>query len=157
MRYAWKAKLRRVILFAAILSLAGWGAQAPAQTEARRYLVLTVDVPFQFTVGQRTFNAGQYKFVVFGPGLLGMLNTKSRQAVHLITRDLQLAEAPANTHLVFKNEGKLHRLASILLGGRPQCLEILGEEISAGQHPPQVEPWIPLELYPRGKLPLKAP
>jgi len=157
MKYAWKGKLRRVILLAAILGPAGWEAQAPAQTEARRYLVLTVSVPFQFMAGQRTFNPGQYKFVILGPGLLGVLNTKTRQAVHLVTRDLQLAEAPANTHLVFKDEGRVHRLSSILLMDRAQSREVLGEEISVGQNPLQPDPLIPLELYPRGKLTLRAP
>jgi hypothetical protein len=135
----------------------GWEAQASTQTEARRYLVLTVTVPFQFAVGQRTFNAGHYKFVVLGPGLLGVLNIKTRQAVHLIIRDLQQAEVPANTQLIFTNERKRHRLTSILLGRRPQGLQIVGEETAVVQKPPQVEPLIPLELFPRGKLPLQAP
>lgn len=158
MTYAPKAKLLWMILLAAMLAPPGSEAQATPQTEARRYLVLTVTVPFPFTVGQRTFNAGHYKFVVLGPGLLGVLNTKTRQSAHLITRDLELAEVPATTRLNFTNSGKdYRRLTSILLERRPQALQIVGEETAVGQNPLQVEPLIPLELFPRGKLPLQGP
>jgi len=131
-------------------------AKAPVQTDARHYLVLTVNVPFKFTVDKRTFNAGQYEFVVLGPGLLGVLNTKTREAVHLITRDLRLPEAVPATHVTFTKSGKGRRLTSILLGGRAQSLQIIGEEMSVPQSPPQVVPLIPLDLFPRGKLPLPA-
>ena len=129
-------------------------AKAPVQTDARRYLVLMVNVPFKFTVDKRTFNAGQYKFAVLGPGLLGVLNTKTREAVHLITRDLRLPEAVPATHVTFTKSGKGRRLTSILLGGRAQSLQIIGEEMSVPESPPQVVPLIPLDLFQRGKLPL---
>jgi hypothetical protein len=119
--------------------------------------VLTVNVPFKFTVDERTFNAGQYKFVVLGPGLLGVLNTKTREAVHLITRDLQLPQVALATHVTFTKSGKRRRLTSILLGARAQSLQIVGEEMSAPQSAPQVGPLIPLDLFPRGKVPLRAP
>ena len=131
-------------------------AHAPVQTDARHYLVFTVNVPFTFTVDKRTFKAGQYKFAVLGPGLLGVLNTKTREAVHLITRDVQLAEVAPATHLTFTKSGKRRRLTSILLGGRAQNLQIVGEEMFVPQSPPQAVPLLPMDLFQRGKSPLQA-
>ncbi len=156
MTHSWKLQLFALILLFAALAPAGAHAQAQAQPDARTYPSFAINVPFKFTVGQRTFNAGTYQFVVLGPGLLAVLNTKTRVVVHLITRDTQQAAAPATTRLVFTIPDKGYsKLTSILLERRAQGLQIVGEEIAMRQNPRSAEPMIPLELFlPQARLPI---
>jgi hypothetical protein len=140
-----------------MLVSAGWEAQASAQSAARTYPVVTAHIPFQFAVGRRKFKSGNYQFVVLGPGLLAVLNTKTRGFVRFTTRDAQLIEVPATTRLNFTNSGKRYRqLTSMLLEGHARGLEIVGEEAAVRQNPPWAAPPMPVELFvPRSKLPLR--
>ncbi len=157
MTLSWKPHVFALILLTSALAPAGAYAQEEAKPDARTYPAFTVNVPFKFTLGERTFNAGNYQFVVLGPGLLAVLNTKTRVVVHLITRDTQPAEVPASTRLIFTSPGKGYsKLTSILLERHPRGLEIVGEEIAMRQAPPRSpDPLIPLDLFfPQARSPL---
>lgn len=151
MKFLSKPKLSLSVLLAAALAPAGANAQAQPPAGARTYPGFAADVPFKFTVGHRKFNAGSYKFAVLGPGLLAFLNTKTREVVHLITRDTHPAEVPDTTRLVFTVPKKGDAsLTSILLEGHAQGLEIMGEEIAIPQNPqPFVEPLMPGDFFAR--------
>ncbi len=160
MKHLWKTKLFVSALLAAALAPAGANAQAQAQTGARTYAGYEVDVPFKFAVGHRKFNAGNYKFVVLGPGLLAVLNTKTHAVVRLITRDMQAAKVPETTRLVFTIPKKGYSsLTSIVLEGHARGLEIVGEEIAIPQNPPPlVEPPMPGDFFASPpKLPYERP
>ncbi len=159
MKHLWKPELFVSALLAAALSPAGANAQAQAQTPVRTYAGYAADVPFKFTVGHRKFNAGNYKFVVLGPGLLAFLNTKTREVVHLITRDTPAATIPESTRLVFTVPKKGYSsLTSVLLEGHAQGLEIIGEEIAIPQNPqPSVESLMPGDFFAQPGLRHVAP
>ena len=143
-----KLNVYAVVLLAALFAPPGASAQAQPQAQARTYLTIAVDVPFKFAVGRRTFAAGNYKFVVLGPGLLAVENTKTRDAVRLITRDAQLAEEPGSTRAVFTVDGKGYsHLTSLVVEGQTLGLQIVGEEVAIRRDPPQFQPLPPLELF----------
>jgi hypothetical protein len=143
-----KLNVYAVVLLAALFAPPRASAQAQPQAQARTYLTISVDVPFKFAAGRRTFAAGSYKFVVLGPGLLAVQNTKTRDAVRLITHDAQLEEVPGSTRAVFTIDGKGYsHLTSIVLEGHTLGLQIVGEEMAIRREPPQFEPLFPVELF----------
>jgi hypothetical protein len=147
MKHSWKSQ---ILLFplAALLLGAGAVAQDQPQTHERTYPAFTVDVPFKFTVGQRIFEAGNYQFILLGPGLLavGDLN-KKRMVATLLTRQMQTPETPSATKLVFTNDRKYARLTSILLDHHTQSLEVLGEEVAMRQSPSTAPPRSLIDLW----------
>jgi hypothetical protein len=140
MKHSWKLQIL-VFPLAALLLGAGAAAQDLPQAHERTYPAFTVDVPFKFTVGQRTFAAGNYQFILVGPGLLAVGDLhKKRMVATLLTRQMQTSAAPAATKLVFTHDRKYARLTSILLERSTQSLEILGEEVAMRQSPSQPLP-----------------
>ena len=140
MKHSWKSQ---ILLFplAALLLGAGAAAQDQPQTHERSYPAFAVDVPFKFIVGQRIFQAGNYQFILLGPGLLAVRDLKKKRMVAtLLTRQMQTPETPSTTKLVFTNDRKYARLTSILLDHHTQSLEVLGEEVAMRQSPSQPLP-----------------
>jgi hypothetical protein len=108
---------------------------APVVALARAYQTFTVDVPFEFNIGDRKFKPGTYIFVILGPGLMAMENGKQQVITTLLTRDLRGADAAAQPHVYFDRKNKHNRLASIWMGNSTQGLEIVGEEVAMRQSP----------------------
>jgi hypothetical protein len=126
---------------------------APVVALARAYQTFTVDVPFEFNIGDRKFKPGTYIFVVLGPGLMAMENGKRHVITTLITRDLRGTDADAPPHMYFERKDKHNRLASIWIGNSTQGLQIVGEEVAMRQsQAPLPEVWIP-QQDPVSRLP----
>lgn len=123
-----------MFLLAALLPV-GAAAQDQPQAHGRTYTAFNFDVPFKFSVGERTFHAGIYQFIVLGPGLLALGDLQKKRIVAtLVTRPMQTAEVPSATKLVFASKKGDARLTS-LLQHEGQSLEILGEEVAMRQNP----------------------
>lgn len=143
--HSWKSIIALTLLITLIV---------PFIAQARTYQGYSVDVPFAFNIGDRKFKAGTYVFVILGPGLMAVQDSKKHLVTTLLTRDTQSEEEakPGTPHLRFSiKKGRSH-LVSIWMGNGPQGLEILGEEVAMQQTqpPPLIRlPHDPLSPQPR--------
>jgi hypothetical protein len=112
--------------------------------QARTYNVISVEVPFKFNVGTRTFSAGHYQFISVGPGLLAVRDSHARVIASLITRSIETGEVSPATKLVFELQKKHSKLARIRIQNRSQALEVLGEELAMRQPPAPLGPGLGL-------------
>jgi hypothetical protein len=101
--------------------------------QARTYEAFTVDVPFKFHVGNRTFRPGHYQFIFAGPGLLAVRDAKANVIATLVTRSIETGKPSPDSKVVFR---KHDQLAQIWIGNRTQVVEILGEELAIRQPAP---------------------
>jgi hypothetical protein len=146
MKHSWKSQV--LVFSLAALLLAGAAAQDQPQAHERTYPTFAVAVPFKFSVGQRTFHAGRYQFILLGPGLLALCDLeKKRMVATLLTRPMQTTTVPTATKAVFTNDRKYVRLTSILLEHQAQGLEVLGEEVAIRQSPSAAVPRSLLDLW----------
>ncbi len=117
-------------------------ATLPLAAQARTYHVLSTDVPFKFDVGHRTFRPGHYQFILIGPGLLAMRDSRERIIASLISRSRETGGPAPASKLVFNTPKKHHaQLAEIWIKDRSQVLEVMGEEVAVRQsYPPPAPP-----------------
>jgi hypothetical protein len=108
----------------------------PVAAQVRTYKVLSVDVPFKFNVGDRSFRPGCYQFIFVGTGLLMVRDARSHIVASLLTRSVETGSASPSTRLVFRHQKKHQHLAQIWIENHTQVLEILGEELAMRQAPP---------------------
>jgi hypothetical protein len=146
MLHSWKSQV--FVFPLAALLLAGALAQDQPKARERTYPTFAVDVPFKFNVGHRTFDAGNYQFILLGPGLLALGDLhKKRIVATLLTRQVQTSAVPTATKAVFTNDQKYARLTSILLEHQAQGLEVLGEEVAIRQNPSAALPRSLMDLW----------
>jgi hypothetical protein len=95
-----------------------------AQTSTRP--ILTVKVPFEFVVGNRTFPAGTYKFQsllnsVAGKDAVDVLTVRSTEATlyQAVVTDVVVAREPAKSRLVFTRNGGRTFLSEVWEPGKP--------------------------------------
>jgi hypothetical protein len=100
----------------------------PTLVQARSYEVLSTNVPFKFQVGERTFNPGEYDFIVVGPGLLAMRDSQHQVVASLNTRARTFLQQAPVSKLVFDSSKKDSRLIQIWIASRSQVLDVVKEE-----------------------------
>jgi hypothetical protein len=125
---SWKLNFTLCLLASGFMLLAG--------AQPRTYLAFDANVPFSFHVGDRKFQAGDYEFVVAGPGLMVMRDGKKRALTTLFTRDLRAEDRPGPPRLVFEKEKGRTRLVSIWTEKGIQGFGILREQVSMPRLPP---------------------
>jgi hypothetical protein len=136
--HSWKSIIALTLLIALLIPVAG---------QAHVYQGFSVDVPFAFAIGDHKFKAGTYVFVILGPGLMAVQDSRKHLITTLMTRDIRSEEAANSTpHLVFGNKKGHSYLVSIWLGNGPQGLEILGEEVAMRQTQPPPPVILPYDL-----------
>jgi hypothetical protein len=123
--------LRHIALFVATLA----ALMFPAAAQARTYEVFTVDVPFKFNIASRTFQPGQYQFVLVGPGVLALRDGNGRVIASLITRSVETGTPSATSKLVFDHHKKNAQLIRLCLENRSEALEIMGEQYAMRSEP----------------------
>lgn len=137
--HSWKSIVALTLLVALL---------APVVVLARTYRTYTVDVPFEFTIGDRKFKPGTYIFVILGPGLMALENSKKHVITTLITRDIRAVDDADSPHTYFDSRKGHKHLVALWMGkgegGRG--LEVVGEQVAMRQNeaPP------PLPLLPEG-------
>lgn len=91
----------------AVLTL---GPFAQAQHPERS---IKANIPFDFTVGTRTFPAGRYLLVRVGPSVLELRDSESRMLANVLTQSVQSLKAPVQPRLLFDNESGEHVLTQV--------------------------------------------
>ncbi|MBZ5507251.1 MAG: hypothetical protein LAO78_17465 [Acidobacteriia bacterium] len=131
-------------LQSALLAMSFAAFFLPSAAQARTYDVVTATVPFTFNIGDRAFRPGRYQFILVGPGLLALRDTKTTHIVaSLVTRAVETEGPLPSSKLVFHREKKRQRLTQIWIEKHTQVIEVVGEELAMRQPAqPQV---IPLE------------
>ena len=123
--------LRHIALFVATLA----ASMFPAAAQARTYEVLTVDVPFKFNIASRTFQPGQYQFILAGPGVLALRDGNGHVIASLITRSVETGTPSTTSKLVFDHHKKNAQLVRVVVENRSQALEIMGEQFAMRSEP----------------------
>ncbi len=127
-----KHSLQSVLLIAMVLA-----SSLPSCAQEGVYQSFKADVPFKFRIGSRNFAPGQYQFIVVGPGLLALTNSKDRVVARLLTRSIRKTGIQSASHLVFHKTGKHLQLGEIWAEGKDLGLQVLGEEAAVRQMPSQ--------------------
>lgn len=114
------AILSLVIMVAFISALASASAQTPGHT-------LMANVPFEFSVGDKTLPAGDYSISrLNGDGsALRISNQESNQSTSRLTQAKQAAQPRENSVLVFRRYGDQYFLAQVWLVGEREGRELV--------------------------------
>ena len=67
--------------------------------------VVNVDIPFEFSVGKKTFPAGNYSIIRTAPDRLALRDSQAGVVALMITHSVQQATPRAQTKLVFRIDG----------------------------------------------------
>jgi hypothetical protein len=96
---------------------------SPAQYVTR---VAQADIPFDFTVGEKTFPAGEYSIVRIERGRLELRDVHRQPLASLITNSVQSLEKSSSTKLRFSTADGGHALIQVWFEG-----ETIGDELLA--------------------------
>jgi len=118
----------------------------PAEEQARLYQAIGADVPFKFTVGERSFAPGHYDFILVGAGLIAVRDHHRHLVASLVTRSSEEAKPSQRTRLVFDRSKKKARLEKIYVESRAEVLEVVGEQLAL-RSTPAPEPLLPMGTF----------
>ena len=110
-----------------LLGVLTLGPSAQAQHAER---VIKVNIPFEFSVGNQVFPAGNYSLVSTAPALLDLRDAKGHTLARVLTNSVETQKVPASPTLEFYNEGSRYSLA-----------QVWQENYSIGQELPQSKSW----------------
>ena len=88
-----------------------WTAAGFAQYDPRP--ILKVDVPFEFSVGKKTFPAGEYEVVQIAPHTLALRDSKERFLTSIVTSPVLARNARSTPVLRFEVDGDQHVLSQV--------------------------------------------
>jgi hypothetical protein len=91
-----------------------WAAAGHAQYAPR--LILKVDVPFEFSVGNKTFPAGSYQVVRIAPYMLALHDSKNGFLASVVTAPVVSRKARFTPTLQFEVDGEQHVLSQVWPG-----------------------------------------
>jgi hypothetical protein len=114
-------------LSSVLLGVLTLGPVAQAQHAQR---VIKVTVPFEFSVGNQVFPAGNYSVVSTAPALLDLRDARGHILARVLTNSVETARVPVSPVLEFYNEGSRYSLA-----------QVWQENYSIGQEVPQSKSW----------------
>jgi len=119
------------VLFAASLAIL-----LASAAHARTVEIFHADVPFKFSVGNRTFRPGRYDLVFVGQDLIAVRDSHSHIIASVVTRSRAIDGPAPVSKLVFSRRDKVPQLKQIWLENRTQVLDVLGEEMVMRPAPP---------------------
>ncbi len=93
-----------------LLGVLTLGHLAQAQQAQR---IIKVNIPFEFSVGDRDFPAGSYSLASSAPPLLDLRDAKGHTLVRLLTNSVETQTAPASPMLEFISDGGRYSLAEV--------------------------------------------
>jgi hypothetical protein len=114
MKHAMKRTLTSLLLF--VVYAAG---SALAQSTA----VIKVNIPFEFSLGDRTFQPGDYSLVQPMQHFLVLRDARGQTIASTFTSEIDASSAPALSKLKFYS-----------VGGRHELIEVWQQNVSTGHH-----------------------
>jgi hypothetical protein len=93
-----------------LLGVLTLGPVAQAQHAER---VIKVNIPFEFSVGDQVFPAGNYSVVSTAPALLDLRDAEGHTLARVLTNSVETLKAPVSPRLEFNNEGGRYSLAQV--------------------------------------------
>ena len=117
-----------------VLQIAGFAAVLvilipPAPAHAQSLHSMEADVPFEFTIGTQTFNAGHYQLVPTPTGMLQLRDSQSRVVAALFARSVEAKGQVAASKLVFHLVNGHQQLQQIWFENPSQGLKIVREQL----------------------------
>jgi hypothetical protein len=110
-----------------LLGVLTLGHLAQAQQAQR---IIKVNIPIEFSVGDREFPAGSYSLASSAPPLLDLRDAKGHTLVRLLTNSVETQTAPASPLLEFISDN-----------GRYSLAEVWQENDLIGRQLPQSKAW----------------
>jgi hypothetical protein len=113
----------KFMLFGLMTVLGAVLAVAPAQAQdaSRVY----VDIPFAFSVGNTTLNAGHYRVAELLSGILAFSSSDGQESQFALTVPEDSANPTHEPKLVFKRYGDEAFLSKVFLSGDRDCRQLL--------------------------------
>ena len=99
------SKVFVVLAVAAVIGLPAVYAQSP--------VMLKADVPFDFTIGNQDFSAGECTVQAFSTDVTVIRNLDTRQAKIVLTNAVLAGKTPSEAKLIFHRYGERYFLAQI--------------------------------------------
>ena len=103
------AKITSLMVIVLLWAAAGYAQYAPR-------LILKVDVPFEFSVGKKTFPAGSYQLVRIAPYMLALHDSKNGFLASVVTSPVVSRKARFTATLQFQFDGEHHVLSQVWPG-----------------------------------------
>jgi hypothetical protein len=97
-------------LISILLGVLALGPTAHAQHTER---TIKANIPFEFSVGDQTFPAGNYWLVNSAPAFLQLRDAQGRTLATVLTSPVQALNTPASPKLRFTREGGRYALAQV--------------------------------------------
>lgn len=108
-----------------LLSVVALGSFVQAQSPER---TIKANIPFEFSVGNRSFPAGRYSLVRVEPFLLELRDPEGRVLAHVLTQSVQSQTLPSQPRLLFDHEDGAHALIQVW-----QENESIGQQLTSSK------------------------
>jgi hypothetical protein len=116
-------------LVSLLLGIGTLGSTVHAQSVER---TIKATIPFEFSVGDKTFPAGNYRLVSTVPAFLQLRDAAGHSLAIVLTNSVQSLNAGVTPRLQFLSEGGHFRLAQVWQGSYPS-----GQQLQS--HKPQTK------------------
>ena len=93
-------------------------------------VIMVVDIPFEFTVGNKTFAAGEYKIVRVAPDHLDIRDLRGQVLTSVLTHTVVSLQGSPSSRLAFSTENGGHELRQVWIAG-----DMAGNELSRTKAP----------------------
>ncbi|MCI0390024.1 MAG: hypothetical protein MOB07_14840 [Acidobacteria bacterium] len=105
-----KQGIKAFVLFGLLLSVSAIYVNAVGKT-----LIRKVEIPFDFSVGDKTFPAGVYSVTSVNQEkiMLRLSSGDGREAIHILTNPVEAKETPTTSKLIFRRYGETYFLSQI--------------------------------------------
>ncbi len=90
---------------------------AAGYAQFMQQVILKAEVPFEFSVGNKTFPAGEYRVVRLAPHTLALRDSQERTLASFVTGPVMARTAHATPTLRFESDGNRHVLSQVWPGG----------------------------------------
>ena len=105
-----KQAIKTFVLLSLLLSVSAIYVNAQTKT-----LIRNVEIPFDFSVGNKTFPAGVYSVTSVNQEkiMLRLRSGDGRETIHIITSPVQAKQTPETSKLIFRRYGETYFLSQI--------------------------------------------
>jgi hypothetical protein len=115
------------ILISLLLGIGTLGSAVHAQNIER---TIKATIPFEFSVGDKTFPAGNYRLVSTAPAFLQLRDAAGHSLATVLTNSVQSLNATATPKLQFLSEGGHYRLAQVWQASYPSGQQLQSRKAS---------------------------